>query len=108
MVKRQHALTNTANFEKLVERIRRAETQTSLAAATNQTLEVVSKRLEVVASDREKRFRVMSEMIEEICLREMILRLKLLEPEKNKALELQPTTSLGIFGLALQMAGHNP
>jgi hypothetical protein len=108
MVKRQHALTNTANFEKLVERIRRAETQTSLAAATNQTLEVVSKRLEVVASDREKRFRVMSEMIEEICLREMNLRLKLLEPEKNKALELQPTTSLGIFGLALQMAGHNP
>jgi hypothetical protein len=108
MVKRQHALTNTANFEKLVERIRRAEMQTSLAAATNQTLEVVRKRLEVVASDREKRFRVMSEMIEEICLREMNLRLKLLEPEKNKALELQPTTSLGIFGLALQMAGHNP
>ena len=105
MVKRQHELTNT-KIDRLAEKLRRAEMQTSLAAANNQSLNVVRKRLEMIASDREKRFQVLEEMVEEVCLREMNLLVKLSAPDKSKILALESTTSPGIFGLQLEMAGE--
>ena len=106
MVQRQHELTSQNDLDDLVEKIRRAEMQMSLASATNQSLEVVRLRLEVIASDRQKRWQVLQEMIEEVCLREMNLHVKVSAPDKEKTLALQPTSALGIFGLALQMAGE--
>lgn len=106
MVKRQHELASRNDFDKLAEKIRRAEMQMSLASATIQSLEVVRLRLEVMASDRQKRWRVLQEMIEDVCLREMNLLVKISAPDKEKTLALQPTSALGIFGLALQMHGE--
>lgn len=106
MVKRQHVLASQNDLDELAAEIRRAEMQMSLAAATKQSLDVVRLRLEVVASDREKRWEVLKEMIEDICMREMNLRVKISAPDREKTLALRNTSALGIFGLALQMAGE--
>lgn len=106
MVQRQHALTREHDFEALAESIRQAEIQMSLAAATNQSLDVVRLRLEAIEFDREKRWEVLKEILEDVCLREINLRVQVLKPNKDKILALQETSELGIFGLALQMAGE--
>ena len=94
------------NFDEIAEQIRKAEIQLSLAAATNQSLDVVRVRLETLESDREKRYQVMKEIVEDLCLREMNLRVNVTPPMTEKALALQPTSAVGIFGRALQMAGE--
>ena len=106
MVQRQHDLIRQNDFEELAELIRQAEIQMSLAAATNQSLDVVKLRLEAIESDREKRWEILKEILEDVCLREMNLRVEVLKPSKNKSLALQATSELGMFGLVLQMAGE--
>jgi hypothetical protein len=106
MVQRQHELTRENDFEELAESIRQAEIQMSLATATNQSLDVVRLRLEAIESDREKRWIVLKEILEDVCLREINLHVQVLKPNKDKILALQATSALGIFGFALQMAGE--
>jgi hypothetical protein len=106
MVRRQHELTESKDFDRLAEKLRRAEVQMSLAVATEQSLQVVRQRLEVLAADREKRFEVCQEMIEEVCLREMNLYVTCSAPDSDNVLQLQPTSAKGIFGMALQLAGE--
>jgi hypothetical protein len=106
MVKRQHELADEHDLDLLSEHIRRAEMQLSLISATNQSLDVVRSRLEAVASDCQKRFQVLQEILSEVCLREMNVTVSLHAPDIEKTLRLQPTNCLGIFGLALQMAGE--
>lgn len=94
-------------FEELAENIRQAEIQMSLAGATPQSLEVVRQRLDLIHTDREKRFQVLKEIVEEVCLREMNLFVSVCNPSKTDALDLRATPSaLGIFGRALQAAGE--
>ncbi len=107
MIRRQHEIFQQhRNFDEIAEQIRKAEIQLSLAAATNQSLDVVRVRLETLESDREKRYQVMKEIVEDLCLREMNLQVHLTPPMTEKAMALQPTSAFGIFGRALQMAGE--
>lgn len=104
MVRRQQELMEQNDFERLAERIRRAEMQMSLALATQQSLEVVRQRLVVFASDRDKRWQVLQEMVQELCWREMNLRVRVKAPVKEEILELKPSSHPGIFGIALEVA----
>ena len=106
MVRRQQELMQQNDFESLAERIRRAEMQMSLAVATQQSLEAVRQRLVAYQSDRDKRWQVVQEMVQEVCRREMNLRVKVKEPEKEEILELKPMSHPGIFGMALKVAGE--
>jgi hypothetical protein len=107
MVQRQHEIAQqNNNFDDIAETIRKAEIQLSLAAATNQSLDVVRVRLETLESDREKRYHVMKEIVEDLCLREMNLRVNITAPTLDKTLSLQPTTALGVFGCALHLVGE--
>lgn len=105
-VSRQQELTQQTDFDMLAEKLRRAEMQMSLAVAPPSSLEVVRERVKMITADREKRFEVMKEMIEEVCLREMNWHVRVSAPEKTQPLVLQPTSALGVFGLPLQMAGE--
>jgi hypothetical protein len=108
MVKRQHDIAKTSkpDMDSLSESIRQAEIKVSLASANAQSLVVVLKRLEQMSSDREKRFKVLKEIVEDICLREMDLHVRLEAPDPKKVLELKPTSTVGFFGVPLQMAGE--
>ena len=102
MIKRQHEIVQqNNNLDEIAELIRNAEIQLSLAAATNQSLDVVRLRLETLESDREKRYTIMKEILEGSCLREMNLRVNITKPTMEKTLALQPTTAPGVFGRAL-------
>ena len=106
MVLRQHALTNNTEFERLAEKLRRAEMQMGLASASNKSLQVIRQRLETLSTDREKRFEVLKAMLEEVCLREMNLHVTVEAPGQDKILSLPKMTALGVFGRALQLAGE--
>ena len=106
MAQRQQELTRRTDFEELAESIRRAEMEMSIAVASDQSLEKVRQRLEIIATDREKRLKILQEMLEEVCLREMNLHVKVVAPDRQQLLALQSTSALGIFGLPLQMAGE--
>ena len=103
-------------LHKLAEQIRRAEMEMSIAAAPDKSLEVVKQRLEMIATDRQKRFDVMKELIEEICVREMNLYINLLAPDDDnininsrkqlQTLELAETSAIGFLGMPLEMAGE--
>ena len=104
LVKHQRKLVDT--IEKLEGKIRSAEMEMSLAVASNQSLEMVRQRLELLATDRQKRFEVLKQMVEEVCLREMNLQVRLEAPVREKTLLLKKSPALGLFGYELQQAGE--
>lgn len=106
MVRRQHEITGDTNFHQIADELRRKEMEMSLAMAPSESLEVVRQRVEMIAKDREKRFEVLKETIEELCLRELSLYVTLSPPESNKPLSLNSTSVLGVFGLPLRLAGE--
>ena len=109
LVKRQREIVEKQHqniMEEMEAKIRSAEMETSLAGASNQSLDMVRQRLERIATDRQKRFEVLKQMVEEVCLREMNLHVELEEPSKDRILLLKNTSALGIFGYTLQQAGE--
>ena len=87
--------------------IRKAEIEVSIAVASSQALYMVRQRIEQIENDRQKRFDIMREMVEECCLREMDIRFHLVPPEKDCILELPEIQSApGLFHPALEMAGE--
>jgi hypothetical protein len=104
LVKKQQELAK--GFSTLSEEIRRAEMEMSMSAASPASLTLIRQRLELVSQDRQKRFEVLKEMIEEVCLREMNWRVTLKAPEKYVPLELPSTSVLGLLGLPLRLAGE--
>ena len=107
IAKRQRDIVEKHDIiEGMEAKIRIAEMETSLAVASNQSLEMVRQRLELIATDRQKRFEALQQMAEEVCLREMNLHVRLEAPSKDKSLLLRKTSALGLFGFALQQAGE--
>jgi hypothetical protein len=104
-VSRQHEIVKQyGDLDAFAERLRQAEMQMSLSVAPTSSLQVVRERVQAMTEDREKRFTVLREVLEEVCLREMSLHVRLSAPDKTKQLVLQPTSALGVFGLP--MAGE--
>ena len=90
----------------LAEDIRKAEMEMSLAGTTEQQLRVVQQRLEMIATDRQKRFDILKDMVEEVCLREMNLHVQVQAPDQQRTLILPQTSAVGLFGIPLQMVGE--
>lgn len=107
LVKHQRELVGRQDVvENMEGKIRSAEMEMSLAVASNQSLEMVRQRLELLATDRQKRFEVLKQMVEEVCLREMNLHVQLEAPGQEKTLLLHESSALGLFGYELQKAGE--
>jgi hypothetical protein len=102
----QHQQELVANFDDLSERIRRAEMEKGISVASEASLGVVRQRLEHIEADRQKRFEVLKEIVEEVCRREMNWHVKLTAPDKDLILALPSTSVVGVFGPSLQMAGE--
>ncbi|GKY97546.1 hypothetical protein MPSEU_000712800 [Mayamaea pseudoterrestris] len=107
MVQRQHEIIGATDFHLLAEQLRIAEMQMSLSMAPADSLEVVRQRVEMISADREKRFEILKELVEDICLREMALFVSVVAPEKKKPLALNSTSAIGVFGLPLKLAGES-
>lgn len=105
LVTRQHELAK--DFSNLQDLIREAEMAISIKAASKQALEVVKQRLEMISQDRQKRFDVLTTMVEDVCWREMNLHIRVMDPAKNKVLKLPNTSVLGFLGLPLLLAGES-
>jgi hypothetical protein len=106
MVHRQHEVIGETDFQELAEKLRHAEMQMSLAVATNQSLAAVRDRLNLIHKDREMKFQVLKETLEDLSLREMNLDIEVSSPDRHRMLSLQPTSALGVFGQAMQLAGE--
>jgi hypothetical protein len=106
MVERQHGLVRDYDFDALERQIRRGEMRVSLAQAANQSLSVVLKRLEVFNADREKRWLLLQTIVEDTCKRELNQHVVLICPPKVEELRLNPISSLGVFGQALEVVGE--
>lgn len=104
IVARQRELKQTN--KKIPDEIRKAEIKMSIAGATEQSLNLVKERLELMTSDRQQRLDVLKEMVEEVCLREMNLHVQLNGPVPQQSLELKETSALGFLGISLQLAGE--
>ena len=104
MVQEQHALV--AGFDDLSEQIRLAEIEKGISVASDSNLGQLRQRLELIATDRRKRYEVLRETVEEVCRREMNWHVKLLPPDKDSVLSLPATSVLGVYGPSLKMAGE--
>eukprot|EP00547_Thalassionema_nitzschioides_P002909 CAMPEP_0194199312 /NCGR_PEP_ID=MMETSP0156-20130528/377_1 /TAXON_ID=33649 /ORGANISM="Thalassionema nitzschioides, Strain L26-B" /LENGTH=518 /DNA_ID=CAMNT_0038924195 /DNA_START=52 /DNA_END=1605 /DNA_ORIENTATION=- len=69
LVRRQNMLSE--GFDTLSEEIRQAEMEASIRAASAESLGMVRDRLERLTKDRELRWEVLQDMVEEVCAREM-------------------------------------
>lgn len=104
LVKRQRSLAK--NFDVLSEQIRKAEMEASIQAASPDSLVLVKERLERLSRDREMRFEVLKDMVEDVCAREMNWKIVLQEPAKDTVLALASTSVVGLVGTALENAGE--
>lgn len=104
MVDRQHELQDSQ--KDLADEIRRAEMKMSIAGASPQSLKMVKERLATIQLDRQQRFEVLQEMVEEVCLREMNLFVHLTQPSPQESLELKEVSAPGFLGIPLQLAGE--
>lgn len=92
------------SFDNLVEGMRKAEIEVSIAIASRQALSVVQQRIGQIEQDRLKRFEILQEMLKEVCVREMDFHLDLKIPEKDYTLELPKIDTVsGIFDPVLEM-----
>mmetsp|Transcript_32493 Transcript_32493/g.48111 ORF Transcript_32493/g.48111 Transcript_32493/m.48111 type:complete len:557 (+) Transcript_32493:157-1827(+) len=105
LVRRQNMLSE--GFDTLSEEIRQAEMEASIRAASAESLGMVRDRLERLTKDRELRWEVLQDMVEEVCAREMNWKVILQEPPKDCALELPSTSVVGLLGLTLKMGGES-
>ena len=104
IVTRQKKLQNE-NMD-LPDKIAKTEMKVSIAGATKKSLNLVKERLELMTSDRQQRLDVLQEMVQELCLREMNIFVKVKGPDLQKTLELKETSALGFLGVPLQLAGE--
>ncbi|KAL7575457.1 hypothetical protein ACA910_007356 [Epithemia clementina (nom. ined.)] len=124
MVVKQHELTTEAveandeslqekgsKMEVLAEEIRRAEMAVSMSmVSTESALKKVKDRVQMISSDRTKRFDILKEILEDLCLREMNLHVHLVAPLVEEVLELRSTDNAiipalyGVFGIPLLQA----
>jgi len=94
-------------FQDLSEVIRQAEMELSIAMAPYQAIATVRQKLEQVENDRIKKFHVLREILQDVCLREMDLQIDLVCPDKQSLLRLpEMPSALGIFGVLLQSHGE--
>ena len=90
----------------LAEKMRKAEIEVSIAIASRQQLSLVQQKIDQLEKDRMKRFEILQDILEEVCLREMDFHLNLRVPKKDAQLELPLITSVsGIFDAVLEVNG---
>ncbi len=108
LCRKQNSLSSeNQSFDELSEDMRKAEIEVSIAMAPKQALSVVQQRIDQIERDRMRRFEILREMLEEICLREMDFHLELKIPKKDTILELPCINSVsGIFDPILEMTGE--
>ena len=104
LVKAQHKLVS--KFDDLAEQLRANEIEMSIRSSPKATIALVKQRVEMLLADRQKRFEVCKDMVEEVTEREMNLSVNLVSPSQKIVLELPKTSVLGMFGMPLKMAGE--
>ena len=94
------------SISKLSDTIREAEIEVSIAMASSQALSIVLQRIDMLERDRQKKFEILQDMVQECCLREMDLVLDLRMPDISTILHLPDIKSVsGLFEKALEIAG---
>mmetsp|Transcript_2933 Transcript_2933/g.4208 ORF Transcript_2933/g.4208 Transcript_2933/m.4208 type:complete len:106 (-) Transcript_2933:34-351(-) len=96
-------MVDAGYFDMFPESIRRAEVNLGVLKASRKALEGLQERLQSLVKDRTKRFDALKEMVEEVCERELDLRLTLLSPPVDAIMRLPESKSInGVFGTHLQ------
>mmetsp|Transcript_30253 Transcript_30253/g.69766 ORF Transcript_30253/g.69766 Transcript_30253/m.69766 type:complete len:197 (+) Transcript_30253:1002-1592(+) len=106
LVQEQHRLLPKSRLLSLSHTIRRAEMDRKIRAASLEKLTEAQQDLELWLTDRQKRFDVLREMVEQICAREMNWSVRLVAPPTDAELELSQTSVLGLLGRQLEEAGE--
>jgi len=106
MVHEQRKLEEESNlsFTELSQVLQRAEIDAGVTAAPRQQLDMLRDRLDVLEKDRVRRFEILQEILQGLCLREMNMDIDLTAPDHDVVLELPEMSALGVFGLQLKIS----
>lgn len=99
--KRQMEIKDSGFFDDKPEIIRMAEVNLGIMKAPLSALEALQGKLEAMRKDRMKRFEFLSEIVSEVCLREMNLTVVIEPPNESTPLKLAETSVTGVFGSQL-------
>ena len=94
-------------FDDQPEIIRIAEVNLGIMKAPLSALEALQGKLEAMRKDRIKRFEFLSEIVSEVCLREMNLKVVIKPPNESTPLKLAETSVTGVFGSQLLFENEN-
>lgn len=107
MVKRQRELNTTtdgSNLSQISETIREAEIELSIAMASPSQLELVRQRLEALLADKNSRYMVLAQIVNDISLRELNENIVVLPATKDMSTDFPNVSFPGLFGKQLMMS----
>jgi hypothetical protein len=91
----------------LLKTMRQAEIESSIAISSWQDLSLARERIDMLRKDRQQKFDILEETIDDCCSREMDCRLKLLPINEYAVLSLPDIQSVaGIFDIGMELAGE--
>lgn len=91
----------------LLKTMRQAEIESSIAISSRQDLSLARERIDMLRKDRQQKFDILEETIDDCCSREMDCTMKLLPINEYAVLSLPDIQSVaGIFDIAMELAGE--
>lgn len=107
MVVRQRELntaTDGSSLSQISENIREAEIELSIAMASASQLELVRQRLEALIDDKNARYMVLAQIVNDVALRELNENIVVLPATNDMTFDFPKLSSPGLFGKQLMMS----
>jgi soluble P-type ATPase len=107
MVVRQRELNTTtddSSLSQISETIREAEIELSIAMASASQLELVRQRLEALNVDKNARYIVLAQIVNDVALRELNENVVVLPATNDMSLDFPKLSTPGLFGKQLVMS----
>jgi len=101
----QHEIVQNDEFEEFSENMQQTEMELGLALASKSSLEMLKMRLGIMERDRQSRFELLQEVVQDVSLRELGCKITLTPLRPESILELPYSSVLGVFGQKLVTEG---
>jgi len=101
----QHEIVQNDEFEEFSENMQQTEMELGLALSSKSSLEMLKMRLGIMERDRQSRFELLQEVVQDVSLRELGCKITLTPLRPESILELPYSSVLGVFGQKLVTEG---
>ena len=101
-----NAATDGSSLSQISETIRRAEIELSIAMASASQLELVRQRLEALTADKNARYLVLAQIVNDVALRELDENIVVLPTTDDMSSDFPKLSNPGLFGKQLSMSAE--